>query len=278
MGPQILSRRALCSALVLAALSVCAQVHAQDAAGALRDLEESTDFRVRVSAALYLGRTKPAGAREALERALGDGQPTVRAACAAALGALGDPAAISALSRRLSTESSSSVKAQIESSIARLRNAGSGDAPAAEAPTVRYFVRLGVMRNPSGVRMEELRRVLSESATSRAHGLKGGAVIEGDGAAAQAARRHLPIITLDGSLTQLIESQVSGSFQVQARVEFAVRKDQTLKGTLSGAATTFASGPTVSEQGRRQLQNDAVDGAVQSALRGADQGLIVASL
>ena len=71
---------------------------------------------------------------------------------------------------------------------------------------------------------------------------------------------------------------MAGSVQVQARVEFAVRREQTLRGTLSGAATTFGSSPTLSDQGRRSLQDDAVDGAVQSALRGADQGLMVAAL
>ena len=95
---------------------------------------------------------------------------------------------------------------------------------------------------------------------------------------AQAAQRQLPVITLDGSVMQVTEARVEGSVQVQARVEFAVRREQTLKGTLSGAATTFGSGQTISDQGRRQLQDDAVDGAVQSALRGADQGLTIAAL
>jgi hypothetical protein len=60
-------------------------------------------------------------------------------------------------------------------------------------------------------------------------------------------------------------------------VEFTVRRDQTLRGTLTGAATTQASGPAMSDEERRQLQDDAVEGAVQSAMRGAEQGLIVAS-
>lgn len=279
-----LSRRAFCGAAIATAVLVPRLVRAQDPAGALRDLGESTDFRVRVSAALYLGRTKAPGAREALEHALSDGHPAVRVAAATALGALGDPAAIAALNRRLGSESSASVKAQIESTIQALRAAraheGDGASGAGETrPGVRYIVRLGTMRNPSGVRGEDLRRVLRDAAFSRAHGLRGGAVLDGDGAAlAAASQRHLPIITLDGSLTQVTESRVEGSVQVQARVEFAVRREQTLKGTLSGAATTFGSSPAISDQSRRQLQDDAVDGAVQSALRGADQGLIVASL
>lgn len=277
-----LDRRALCGAIVAAAFLASPLVRAQDAAGALRDLSESPDFRVRVSAALFLGKTKPAGAREALEHALSDSHPAVRVAATTALASLGDPAAIGALSRRLGSETSASVRAQITSTIEQLRSghAGGGDAPPADAPSsARYVVRIGSMRNPSGVRGEELRRVLRDAALSRAHGLRGGTVIDGDPTAlAAAASRHIPVITLDGSLTQLVESRVAGNFQVQARVEFAVRKEQTLKGTLSGAATTFGSTPTISDQGRRQLQNDAVDGAVQSALRGAEQGLIVAAL
>lgn len=278
----------MCSALVVIALSIPSfpsLARAQDVAGALRDLAESPDFRVRVSAALFLGRSKATGALEALEQALGDGHPAVRVAAATALGALGNPAALGALSRHLTSETSASVKAQIQSTIDKLRGGVTSEQAPLDGgqrglgPSVRYLVRLGAMRNPSGVRGEELRRVLRDAAVSRAHGLKGAAVVDNDPTLlAQAAERHLPVITLDGSVTQLLESRVAGTVQVQARVEFAVRREQTLKGTLSGAATTFGSTPSLSDQSRRQLQNDAVDGAVQSALRGADQGLIVASL
>ena len=280
-----LSRRRLCCAL--AVLAVCVATPrlalAQDPAGALRDLTDSSDFRVRVSAALYLGRTHPVGAREALEHALSDAHPAVRVAAASALGSLGDPAAIAALARRASTEASESVKAQLQSSIDQLRRGVAADQPSADShklgPNVRYVVRLGSMRTPSGVRGEDLRRVLQSAARSRARGLHGTAIVDADAALlAQAMERHLPVLTLDGSVMQVTEARVEGSTQVQARVEFAVRREQTLKGTLSGAATTFGSGQVISDQGRRQLQDDAVDGAVQSALRGADQGLRIAAL
>jgi hypothetical protein len=279
-----LSRRALgCiigTAVVWTALPRLAL--AQDAAGALRDLAESNDFRVRVSAALYLGRTRPVGAREALEHALSDAHPAVRVAAATALATLGDSGAIGALARRESVEPSASVKAQIQSSIERLKSGVSAEQPGDGARrlggNVRYVVRLGAMRNPSGVRGDDLRRVLQTAARSRARAIRG-AVVDSDGSlAAQAAQLHVPVLTLDGSLMQLTEARVEGNVQVQARVEFAVRREQTLKGTLSGAATTFGTGPTLSDQGRRQLQDDAVDGAVQSAMRGADQGLTLAAL
>jgi len=283
-GGAHLTRRALCALLVVAVVHASRPAFAQDAASALRDLAESPDFRVRLSAALYLGRNKPRGALAALVRALADGDPTVRVAAAAALGALGDPAAIGPLTARLSSESSASVAAQIHSAIDRLRQGtisaqpASAPRPGVLAPGVRYVVRLGTMRNPSGVRGDDLRRVLHEAAASHAQALKGSAVVDGDTALlAQAAQRHLPVITLDGSLVQLVESRIADTIQVQARVEFAVRRDQTLRGTLSGSATTSGSGASITDQDRRQLQDDAVDGAVQSALRGADQGLTVAA-
>jgi hypothetical protein len=278
------SRRALCGLLAAVALFIVPRLaRAQDVSGALHDLTESSDFRVRVSAALFLGHTHRTDARAALEHALSDPHPTVRAAAAAALGSFGDPAAVAALARRRGVESSASVNAQLQSSIDQLRRGIPPD-PSAGAtdtlgPNVRYIVRLGAMRNPSGVRGEDLRRVLQIAARSRARAIHGMAVVDADAALmAQAIERRLPVLTLEGSVMQVSESRVEGSVQVQARVEFAVRREQTLKGTLSGAATTFGSGRTLSTQGRRQLQDDAVDGAVQSALRGADQGLMFAAL
>ncbi|HEY6462253.1 MAG TPA: HEAT repeat domain-containing protein, partial [Polyangiaceae bacterium] len=235
--------------------------------------------------ALFLGRVRPAGAREALEHALGDAHPAVRAAAATALARLGDPAAIGALARRESVEPSASVKAQLQTTIDQLKKNADAAAAGGDSggdgrlgPNVKYVVRLGSMRNPSGVRGDDLRRVLQNAARSRARAIHGGAVDTDGALLAQALQRHLPVLTLDGSVMQINEARVEGNVQVQARVEFAVKREQTLKGMLSGAATTFGSGPAISDQGRRQLQDDAVDGAVQSAMRGADQGLSIAAM
>jgi hypothetical protein len=278
----------MCGALVAAAAALTTHIARGEevavGAAALRELVESTDFRVRANAAVFLGRTRPLGAREALERALGDAHPAVRAAAAAALGSLGDPAALGTLERRLAGESSASVRAQIQSTVEVLRRAAAAPAALVDArrqiaPGARFVVRLGNMRNGSGVRGDELRRVLHAATRSRARALHGAAVVDGDGAGVLqlATGQHLPVVTLDGLLSRLTESTAEGSVQVNARVEFAMRREQELRGVLSGAATTFGSGQGISDQGRRQLQDDAVDGAVQSALRGAEQGLFVAA-
>jgi hypothetical protein len=280
-------RRALGYVLVGAALaSTAAGVSkAEDPGTTMRELADASDFRVRVSAALVLGHTRPDGAREALEAALGDGHPAVRVAVARALGTLGDPAALGALQRRLGQDSSSSVQAQLRVAIAELRRAGESDSPGDDArhlaPGVRYIVELGSMRNHSsiaGSRGDELAQVLVTAARARAQAMRGAAFIEGDDSLRQqAAARHVPVITLDGNVTQVTEARVGGGLQVQVKVEFAIRRGQTLKGTVSGAATTFGPGSDVTDQGRRRLEEDAVQAAVQSALRGAEDGLLIAA-
>ncbi|MFO0631205.1 MAG: HEAT repeat domain-containing protein, partial [Polyangiales bacterium] len=60
-------------------------------------LRTGRSSRDRIRAAETLGATRPPGAREALERALGDRAATVRQAAVEALRQLGDTAALPAL-------------------------------------------------------------------------------------------------------------------------------------------------------------------------------------
>jgi hypothetical protein len=259
---------------------------AEDPSVTMRDLAEASDFRVRVSAALVLGHTRPDGAREALEEALGDAHPAVRVAAARALGSMGDADALPALEHRLAQDASASVTAQLRASIVQIRHANVAEPATGDArhlpAGVRYLVELGSMRNHSGVggaRGEELEQVLADAARTRAQAMRGTVLIDDgdDSLRRQAAARHVPVITLDGNVMQIAEARVGGGTQVQVHVEFAVRRGQTLKGTVSGTATTFGPGGEITDEGRNKLQQDAVAAAVQSALRGAEEGLLVAA-
>ena len=280
-------RRAVACVIVASAFAgtVSGVSRAEEPSATMRDLSEANDFRVRVSAALVLGHTRPDGAREALEEALGDVHPAVRVAAARALGSLADPAALPALEGRLARDASASVAAQLRVAITLLRRAAGADSETSDAHRlalgVRYLVELGSMSNHSSVggdRGDELAHVLGGAARARAGAMKGTALLDGDPALRQqAVQRHVPVITLDGNVIQVTESRIGGATQVQVRVEFAVRRGQTLRGTVSGAATTFGPGADLTDQGRRKLEEDAVQAAVQSALRGAEDGLLVAA-
>jgi hypothetical protein len=250
---------------------------AQDAAS---ELSSSPDFRVRVSAAIMLGRTKPPGARQQLERALDDAHPAVRAAAAAALSSLGDPAAVPVLERKANGETSASVKAQMRTSIdaLRARSAASSSGGGASMANAKYVLQLGAMRNNTPVRSEQIGTVMRTAAKSRAAGLPGAVVMDGTDPAIlrQASEKKIPVLTLDGQLNRLQQTSTGNSVTFQAQVEFSVKKypEQSLQGTLSGAATTTGDAKTLQNPSRvAELQYQAVDGAVESAMRNAARGL-----
>jgi hypothetical protein len=243
---------------------------AQDDSSAFRDLATGSDFRVRVAAALALGKSRSPGARPALEKALGDAHPSVRAAAAAGLGALGDARAAPALKRALDKETTVTVRAQIESTITRL--AGSG--PAQKA---RFLVSVGKLENKSGVSGPVLASALKSSTRARMAQVPGVEVVaEGADVAVEGKSRNLPAFTVDGSLTQLSKKQSSDGVSFSARVEYLIKRmpDQALKGTMSGVAQAAADAKEIRGQSElSQLQLDAVAAAIDSALKGASPAL-----
>jgi hypothetical protein len=267
-----LGRRVLLAALVSASVvSGTARTSlAQDLANARRELSSATDARVRVAAALWLGHTKPAGARELLEEALSDSQPAVRTAAAAALAALGDTRALPALEQRVAEENIPAPKAQMERTIAALE--------AKQAQTPRYVVQLGTMRNNTHIRGPALEGVLRSAAFARASAVPGVVIADAVAAPRIASERQIPLLILDGNVTGLTQGQTQHNVSVHAQVSFVVRRESTLKASLTGSATAEDSIHVLQNQQRvTALQNDAVDGAVQSAMRGADTGLAYAA-
>jgi hypothetical protein len=89
-------------------------------------LIEDSNFKVRVQAALVLGRLRDTSAVESLARALGDPNKTVRAIAAQALGQIADGAAAEPLRALLKRESDPFVKAQAEKALASLHAGGDG--------------------------------------------------------------------------------------------------------------------------------------------------------
>jgi hypothetical protein len=277
-------RRAVCAVAVLVCALSVEHARADDPyANAKRDVIAAQDFRVRVAAALALGKSKDtSGARPALEKALGDGHPAVRSAAAAGLGALGDKDAIPALERQLSSDASDSVKSQIRTSLERLK--GGGAAAAGAQPVslagVQIVVQLGTMRNSTSVRGEQLAQVLRSATKSKAQSIPHVAVAEvGDAALLkQAVDKKVPVVALDGAVLKLAQGQSGQTVTFQAQVEYSLRRvsDQSLKGLLTGSASAYDSSRGLSQTRVAELQDQAVQAAVESALRGADKSMQLA--
>jgi hypothetical protein len=240
---------------------------AQDDAAAFRDLASGSDYRVRVAAALALGKSKNPGARAALEKALSDPHPAVRAAASAGLGHLGDSAAVPAIQAALARESTASVKTQFESTLKKLGGGGSS-APAGRA---KFLVQLGRI----DVRGGAVYNAASLKAATRSKmAALPGVEVMADGADVGAASqsRGLPGFTVDGSLTKLAKAQSSGGVSVSARVEYLVKKmpDHTIKATMAGNAEAEADSREIrGAKDMDQLQQDAVNAAVDSAFKQA---------
>lgn len=268
MKPRSVLWRVLRATLVVAALTVTGHSVAQD-----RELSESPDFRVRVQAALRLGRGGPSS-RSDLESGLRDPHPAVRVACAAGLGTIGDPASIPALEHAMKSESYGTVKSAMKETIDKLRALANVKSSSPETPTslagARYVVQLGAMKNISGMRGDDLDGVMRQAARSKAGTIKGALVVDGSdpNVVRKATEKRIPVLLVDGNLIKLTQIVgTDGATVISAKVDMSIRKlpGQTLKGTVSGNASG-SNGARATDKGIQELQNRVVGGAVESAM------------
>ncbi len=233
-------------------------------------LENGADFRVRVQAALELGKTKSKSARRPLEAALDDGNAAVRAASAAALKVLGDPKAIKALKRHRK-DKSAAVRSQIKSSIKALKSKASStrDRP-------RILVKFGRMRDARGVRSGMLREV-AKASRKRFGALPGIRVM---GSERDAKTKRLPVVMVTGQVRRLKTSSQGNSVVYSAKVEYMVHRmpEQAIAGTVSGSASTTASRKEARNRRRsKELKRAVLSAAVESAVRRAPEALAAAA-
>jgi hypothetical protein len=251
---------------VVWALAVCFALvsmpsFGQDVAQLRKDVLTASDFRIRITSALALGKKKDTGSVSTLGQALKDDNSAVRAAAAAALALIGDVSALPALQRARDAEKDATVKAQIEKSINTLK------------PKTKYIVSFGKIENKSGnPKVSSLFLAAVKAEVGRIPGVE---VASSNADAERLAKeKSLPTIGLDGRLVALGKSNSGGDVSVNAKVEFVIRKDQSLKATVKGDAKALLNSKAVKgETELASLQADAVTAAIQSALKGAPSAL-----
>lgn len=221
-------------------------------------LRAATDFRVRMQAALELGKRRASSSRSALEAALrSDQSSAVRAAAAAALEHLGDPRALDAL-RRARDDGSDAVRNQVASAIRSLESNTSAT----------YIVTLGTVQSDSTVRAGSVGKSLNRLARRRLSRLPG-VKIESENAAGTS-----PNVLLEARISRLAERRDGGSLEVSAKVDFVLSKmpGREIKGRLTGAATVRGDAKAKSRE-IEQLQVEAVEAAADSALDNVERAL-----
>ena len=243
-------------------------------------LKASPDFRVRVQAALELGKTRDPRALTPLSEALDDGDASVRAAAAAALGKLGQPRAIQLLNLHLS-DSSSSVRTAIQSALVALAPPKE-ESPSAAPETRRIVVKLGGVHNGTRVKSRAIEREILAESRKKLTEMPGVEVVSIEGATAPAATKtdDAPRVMITPSIQRLAASRDGDSIVYSASIEYIVHTlpDEALMGRISGSASAAASEREAADRvATAVLRREVLAAAIQSALSRAPRALLAAA-
>jgi hypothetical protein len=261
------SRRSLLSLVLLTAAS---SAWASPGLDELVDqLKHGADFRVRVSAALQLGKSLNPGASQPLEAALEDPNASVRAAAAAALKNLGDVSAIGPL--RAHTDKSEAVRAQVQSAIKSLEE------EATTGPKIKVLVKIGIMKNGSGVKSARIETELADSSRRKLNELPGVHVLPED---SDQKPTDLPTVMVTGKISELKASREGSSIVYSATVEYVLHTmpEQSIAAKVSGRASATASESDANDKAKSaELRRSVLEAAIASALRRAPPALMAAA-
>jgi hypothetical protein len=247
----------------------------------IRMLSSSAQFRVRTQAALALGGQQSASAvTQALAKALSDEHPAVRAASAASLGRLKDPAAVAAL-RSAQNDKDSSVRQAVKvaldalgsgsTAVAASSSSSSSSASKGYTPSVpaTFYVGVGLPGSQvglSGPALRDLRAHVVQQVTQM-EGVRLAPENEDKKAAAKViGSAKLVGYYVDSSVTK-VESKPDGSVRAQVSVVIGTYPGRDIRAMLSGAATVSGGG------GGEAAKVQAVQAAFTGALRRLPQAM-----
>jgi len=237
----------------------------------IRKLDHGNDFRMRVQAALQLGKSGDTRATKPLGKALDDQNASVRAAAAAALKTLGDPDALPAL-REARLDRSSAVRQQIQSAIASIEE---------QVRDVKVLVQLGSMKNRTAKPSSQVTDSLKDASQRSLRRIRTVAVVgASEDVMKIAKRRKLPAVLMTGSISKLEAEQDGSSLLYTAKVEYVLHRmpEHAIAGKVSGSASARASASEISDVRRHaELRDDVLEAAVDSALRRSPPAILAAA-
>lgn len=231
----------------------------------IRAVTEDSNYKVRVQAALVLGKLGDGRAVQPLIKALADQNKTVRGIAASALGQLGDSSAVDPLRGLLKRETDPFVKGQAEKALASLSAGGVGGG----GKRAKIYVNFGAFAGGVKSAGPEASKILHE-ALSREIG-------------------KLPIVTLtlnpadqhnfdksgmsgfyiDGNITKLEDSSPGGGAETSCDVKVMVARwpqKSIIMWTNAGASVQSGSRPRDRENARRDC--------LEASARGLGEDLV----
>ncbi|HKO52383.1 MAG TPA: HEAT repeat domain-containing protein, partial [Polyangiaceae bacterium] len=241
-------------------------------------LKNASDFRVRVSAALQLGKSLTGDAAPPLEAALDDSNASVRAAAAAALKNLGDQAALPVLKAHRS-DKSEAVRAQVAAAIKSLEE------ERISGPKPKVLIKLGMMKNGSGVKSKKIENALADSSRRKLGELPGVRVLAADGSGpntdtSSGKPSKVPMVMVTGNVSELTASREGRSITYSASVEFVLHTmpEQAIAAKVSGRASATATEQDAQDSSvLAELRRSVLEAAIASAVRRTPPALLAAA-
>jgi len=250
------------AAVVAAVLGIAAPAAAAGGtkvAEVCRSLED-TNYKVRVQAALVLGKLGDAAAMPCLVRALGDQNKTVRGMAAQALGQIGDPAAREPLRALGKRDADPFVRAQTEKAVALLAapaGGGGGAAAAKRGGPAKLYLNFGPFTGGGKGVPADAAKTVRELLQAELGKLSVVTLTPPDNAAAKAAGGFW----IDGNVTRLDEAAAAGASETSCGVKVMVARwpsKSIISWTSAEAGVQSGSRARDKENARRECLEAAV--------------------
>jgi hypothetical protein len=243
----------------------------------VRDLSErlknGEDFRVRLQAALELGKSADPDALDPLVHGLDDPNASVRTAAAAALQELGDADCLPALKQHR-LDRSDLVRTQVRATIAAFEAAAAagGERPA------RLLIKLGAMKNQTAVKGQRIEAELESESRKKLGELPGVRVMKAP--AETGDQKKLPVVMVTGHIQKLQASRDGADIVYSASVEYILHTmpDESIAAKVSGSASGTLTAEEAKDEARAaELRHQVLGAAIASALRRAPRALLAAA-
>jgi hypothetical protein len=254
----------LLRALIVALLLLAAvRAHADKIDDLTHALMQDPSYKVRVQAALILGKLADRRAVPALLQALHDENETVRGVAATSLGRIGDKSSTNALMVASTSDSSEFVRAQAKKALEAVAGGGT---PTVLPPRAgaRFYVSIGFQG--AGKASAEYAHLVREALAKELQKVStvtltvsGGA---GEPSKALLASHHLTGFIVDGSIQRLSSTKAGGQQQIDCDLKafIATFPDRSIKAmTQEGASLQTGSGPSEESSGKRDCLVAAVE-------------------
>jgi hypothetical protein len=238
-------------------------------------LKHGEDFRVRLQAALELGKSADPDALDPLVVGLDDPNASVRTAAAAALEELGDADAVPALMQHR-LDRSDLVRKQVRATLATLEAAKESGTRQA-----RLLVKLGPMKNQTAVKGPRIEAELERESRKKLDELPGVRVMSTPTDAGDGAQKNaLPVVMVSGHIQKLQASRDGADIVYSASVEYILHTmpDESIAAKVSGSASGTLTAEEAKDEGRAaELRHQVLGAAIASALRRAPRALLAAA-